>query len=160
MCSNALLHLLSQWKFYITRTLSRDNSLSRHDLDLWPTQMEPPNGISTHDGKQFCKFMLKSIQNYRSYGSDKNLTFKCDLDLDLGPTCMNVSNGTSTHDREQSCQITLKSIHNCRSYGPDKFGWTDGHMHRRMHIHWTVVVTIVSFTASRINKNISLLRFI
>ena len=126
----------------ITGRLSRDNSSSLHGLDLLPTQMEPPNGTSTHDGKQFCKFMLKSIQNYRSYGSDKNLTFKCDLDL--GPTCKNVSNGTSTCDREQSCQISLKSIHICRSYGPDKCGQTDGHTHRPTHIHQTVVVITMS----------------
>ena len=62
-----------------------------------------------------CEIILKPIQNCRSYGTDKNLTFTCDLDL--GPTKMNVSNGTSTHDGEQLCQIILKSIYNYRGYG-------------------------------------------
>ena len=75
--------------------------------------MKPSNGTSTHGGEQLCKFVLKSIHNRRSYGPDKKLTFKCDLDL--GPTQKNVSKGTSTRDGEQSCQIILKSIHNSRS---------------------------------------------
>ena len=64
---------------------------------------------------------IESIWNCRSYGLDKNLTFKCDLDL--GPIWTNISNCTSTYG-EQLCQIILKSIHNCRSYGPDKIGLT------------------------------------
>ena len=54
------------------------------DFDLGPTWKNVSSGTSTHDGKQICKLMLKSIQKFRSYGPDKNLTFKCDLDL--GPT--------------------------------------------------------------------------
>ena len=53
---------------------------------------------NTHYGEQLCQNILKSIQNCRSYGQDKNFTFKCDLDL--GPTWTNISNGTSTSDRE------------------------------------------------------------
>ena len=35
-----------------TRRLSRENSTSPHDLDLWPTQMKPSNGTSNHYGEQ------------------------------------------------------------------------------------------------------------
>ena len=55
------------------------------------------------------KSILKSIQNCRNYGPDKNMTFKRDLDL-----CLPVSNGTSTSDGKQMGQIILKTIHNCR----------------------------------------------
>ena len=68
------------------------------------------------------KFILKSIQNCGSYGLDKSLTFKCDLDL--GPTITNTSNPTYTHDGQQLGQTILKSIHNYRCHGPDKFGRT------------------------------------
>ena len=55
-------------------------------FDLDPTRTNVSNGTSTYDGEQLCKFkcILKSIQDCRSYGSDKNLTFK--FGLDLGPT--------------------------------------------------------------------------
>ena len=87
------------------------------------------------------------MQNCRSYGPDKNLTFK--YDLDLGPTSTNVSNSTSALDGEQLCQIILKSIQNCRSYGPDKFGRTDIHMHTP-NCHCD---NYVSLTASGLDKN-------
>ena len=54
------------------------------DLDLDPICTNVTNGTSTHDGEKVCKYILKTIQNCRSYGQDKNLTFKCDLDI--GPT--------------------------------------------------------------------------
>ena len=65
-------------------------------FDLGPTCTNVSNGTSTHDGEQLYKFILKSIQNCRSYGPDKNLTFK--FDLNLGPTWTNASNDTSTCD--------------------------------------------------------------
>ena len=102
-------------------------------FDLWPTWTNISNSSCAHDGEPLCKFLLKSIQNCTSYGPDKNLTSKCDLDL--GNTWTNITNDTSTCDREELCQIILKSIHNC-SYGLDKFGQT--------HIHWTAVVTTMS----------------
>ena len=43
------------------------------------------------------------MQNSSSYGLDKNLTIKYDLDLRAKLT--NVSNGTSTCDGEQLCQF-------------------------------------------------------
>ena len=67
--------------WYISWTLWRP-SLFFRAFDLWPTRTKPSNGISTHDGEQLCKFILKFIQICKSYGPDKNLTFKCDLDLD------------------------------------------------------------------------------
>ena len=54
--------------------------LSPCDLDLGPTWTEVSNGISTHDGELY-KFILKFIQNSRSYGSDKNLTSSVTLGL-------------------------------------------------------------------------------
>ena len=121
------------------------------DLDLGPTWTDVSNGTSTHDGKQLCKFLLKSIQNCRSYGPDKNLTFKCDLDL--GSTWMNVSNGTSTHDGEQLCQIILKSIYNCSSYGPEKIR-TDRPTHS--HTLNSHCDNYVWLTASALNKNMNI----
>ena len=50
------------------------------DLDLGHARANVSNGMSTHDGEQVCKFILKSIQNCRRYGPDKSFTFKCDLD--------------------------------------------------------------------------------
>ena len=76
------------------------------DHDPEPTWTIVWNGTSTHDGEKLCTFILKSIQNCRSYGRDKNLTFKCDLNL--GPTktnALNVLNGTSTCDGKQLCPI-------------------------------------------------------
>ena len=64
--------------------LSTDNLSRPHDLDLGPTRTNVANSTSTHDGKQLCKFIYESIQNFRSNGLDINLNFKCDLDL--GPT--------------------------------------------------------------------------
>ena len=80
----SLIFLTIQFFYEKTRRLSRDISFSPHDPDLLPTQMKPSNDTSTHDVEQLCKCILKSIQNCMSYGPDKNLTFKCDLDL--GPT--------------------------------------------------------------------------
>ena len=74
---------------------------SLHDLDHWPDWINVSNGTSINDGKQLCKFILKSIQNYRSYDPDKKLTIKCDL----GPAWINVSNGTSKRDGEKWCKI-------------------------------------------------------
>ena len=99
-----------------------------------------------------CKFILKSIQNCRSDGPDKNLAFMCDLDL--GPTYTNVSNDTSTCDGEQMYQVILKYIHKCRSYGPDKFGRTDGRTHALTHAHTRNCHcdNYVRLTASRLDK--------
>ena len=69
------------------------------------------------------------MENCRSYGSDKNLTFKCDLDI--GPTGII---GTSTSEGERLCQIILKYIHNCRSYGQDMFGQTDAHTYTKLSL--------------------------
>ena len=91
-------------------------------------------GNSTNDGEQLCKFILKSIQSCRTYGPDKSLTLKCDLDI--GSTSTNLSNGTSAHDGESLCQIILESIPNCRSNGSDKFKRTDEHVLRHTH-GWT-----------------------
>ena len=51
-------------------------------FDLRPIGTNVSNDTSTHDGEQLCKFILKSIQHCISYGRDKNLTFKCDLNLE------------------------------------------------------------------------------
>ena len=113
--------------------------------------MKLSNGISTHAVEQMCKFILKSIQNCRSYSPDKNLIFK--RDLDLGPTLTNISNGTSTDDGEQSCQIILKSINNCRvMVQTNSDACTD--------ILRTVIETTVSLIASGLDKNLRHLSYI
>ena len=89
----------------------------------------------------------KSANSFcRSYGLDKNLTFKYELDLD--PTWTNVLYGTPKHDGKQYCQIILKSIQNCRSYGRDKFGRTHT---RTLYCHWDKYVSLI---ASGLDKNL------
>ena len=126
--------LLSERSNIKTRRLSRDNSSSPHDLDLWPIQMKPSNFTSTHDGEQLCKFILKSTQNCRSYGSNKNLTFRPSsviLTLGLPEQMIQMAHLHVMENYSLLCQIILKSIHSCRSYGLDKFGST----HKQMHAH-------------------------
>ena len=88
--------------------------------------MKRSNGTSIHDGEKLCKFILKSIQNCRSYSLVKKFDLQANVTLTLGLP-EQIFKWKSTYDGEQLCQIILKSIHNCRSYDPDKFG--------RMHIH-------------------------
>jgi len=99
------------------------------DLDLGPTWKNISNGTSTHQGKQSCQIILKSMhKRSRQAQLMAILTFE-HCDLDLGPTRKNVSNGTSPHQGEQSYQIILKSMHKCRSYGPDKLNlWQFKHL--------------------------------
>ena len=120
---------------------------SQFDVQVWPWPWAYLNKcfkwhIYSWWRKIMCKFILKSIQNCRSYGQNKSLAFKWHW---LGPTWTNVSNGRSTCDGERLCQIILKSIDNFRSYGAEEFGqWMHTMNHRRTHIHWTVIVTIMS----------------
>ena len=112
-------------------------------FDLGPTWKNVSIGTSTHAGEQLCKFILKSNWNCSSYGLDKNLIIKCDVDL--RHTYTNVSYGTFTYVGKQLHQMILKSIHNCRSYGLDKLGRTPHpRMHWQMHIHQPVNVTTMS----------------
>ena len=129
-------------------------------LTLGTTWTNVSNSTSTHEGEHLCKFILKSIQNLRSYSQEKYLTFKCDLDL--GPTWTNVSNGTSTSDGEQLHQIVLKSVPklwqtvahtNARTYTKLSL-WQLCLAHRMLACHrdnyvsltacWLVIVTTMS----------------
>ena len=89
------------------------------DLYLGSTWTNVSNGTSTHERKQFCKFVLKSIQNCRSCA------------LELPEQMFQMAHLHMMENNNLLCQIILKSTHNCRSYGPDKF-WR---MHTLMHKH-------------------------
>ena len=112
-------------------------------FDLGPTWTNVSNGTSTHDGEQLCKFILKSIQNYRSYGPGKNLTFKCDLDL--GPTDTWMFQMAHLHLTENIC---VKLFWNPSTI-VEVMVWTNSdrctHERRQWtHIHKTVIVTTIS----------------
>ena len=131
-------------------------------FDLGSNWTKVSNCTSTHDGEQLCKFTLKSIQNCRSYGLDKNLTwtnfqlahlqvmenncanpklqenstFKCDLDL--GPTWPNVSMAHLLV-MENNC---AKSFWNPSTIvevmvQTNLDGWKHACRHGHTHIHWT-----------------------
>ena len=79
----------------------------------------------SHDGEQMCQMILKSHNEWHSYGQDKliyghfwPLNSKCDLDL--GDIDVIISRDTPSNDGEQMCQMILKSDNERHSYGPDK----------------------------------------
>ena len=105
------------------------------DLDFGPTWTNLWNGTSTHDGKQLCKLILKSIQIVGVMVQTKNVT----LTLGLPEWMFQMAHLHVV--KKQLCQIILKSIHKCRSYDPDKIGRTQAHMY--------ILRTVTVITMSR-----------
>ena len=99
--------------------------LSCGDLDIGDIDVILSCDTPSHDGEQMCQMILKSHNEWHSYGQDKliyghfwPLNSKCDLDL--GDIDVIISRDTPSNDGEQMCQMILKSDNERHSYGPDK----------------------------------------
>ena len=120
-------HVEPVWPWHLTLTLSLLKQIFKGHICSWWRTI----------GQICIEIHLK----LRSYGPDKNLTFKCEIDL--GSTWTNVSNGKSTRDGEQLCQIIICILKSIRNWSGGNR--TDGgRTHARTHIHRTVVVTTMS----------------
>ena len=98
---------------------------SRGDLDIGDIDVILSWDTPSHDGEQMCQMILKSHNEWHSYGQDKliyghfwPLNSKCDLDL--GDIDVIISRDTPSNDGEQMCQMILKSHYEWHSYCPDK----------------------------------------
>ena len=70
---------------YLTRWLSRDNISSPRDLDFGVLEemFQMAHILMMENNGAIFVLKKKKKKNRRTYGPDKNLTYKCDFDLDL-----------------------------------------------------------------------------